>query len=200
VITLFMLVMTMAQTQPVSEILQAKYAGNNARVQEILSTGVELNIFEAAATGQTARVRALIAADPARLNAYAPDGFFPLALAVFFGNAETAVALLDAGADVSQQSRESMRIAALHSASAARRIDLAKMLIARGANPNTRADTGLTPLHSAAGNGQVDFATLLLSAGADISAADDRGRTPLTLATEGKQEAMVAFLTQRGAK
>jgi len=193
-------VMAMAQTQPVSELLQAKYAGNNQRVQEILDTGIELSIFEAAATGQTSRVRALIAADATLLNSYAPDGFFPLALAVFFGNAETAAALLDAGADVNQQSRESMRIAALHSACAARRLDLVQMLLSHGADPNARANAGLTPLHSAAGSGQVDLATLLLSAGADIHMADDHGRTPLAFATERREEAMVAFLRERGAK
>ena len=57
-----------------------------------------LNIFEAAATGQTARVRELIAANPALLNAYAPDGFHPLGLAAFFGNKATVEVLLQAGA------------------------------------------------------------------------------------------------------
>jgi ankyrin repeat protein len=186
-------------TQPVSEILQAQYSGNTARVEEILRTGIELNLFEAAATGQTARVRALVAANPDLLNSYAPDGFFPLALAVFFGHVDTVAALLDAGADVNRQSRESMKITPLHSASAARRLDLARLLLARGADPNARAEAGFTPLHSAAGSGQIDLAALLLSAGADISRTDDRGRTPLALAMEGTHEAMAVFLRQHGA-
>jgi hypothetical protein len=57
---LLMMVMAMMQTEPVSEILQAKYRGNNARVEELLKTAPALNIFEAAATGQTARVRELL--------------------------------------------------------------------------------------------------------------------------------------------
>ena len=199
-IILLVMVMTMAQTKPVSEILQAKYAGNNQRVQELLGTGIELNIFEAAATGQTMRVRSLVTADPSLVNAYAPDGFFPLALAVFFGNAETAAALLDAGADANLQSRESMKIAALHSAIAARRLDLARMLLDRDANPNARAETGLTPLHSAAGSGQTDVAILLLERGADINAQDDRGQTPLGLSTEKQQNAMATLLRQRGGR
>jgi ankyrin repeat protein len=199
-ITLLMLVMTMAQTQPASEILQAQYAGNKQRVQELLDTGIELNIFEAAATGQTARVRVLLAANPTLVNAYAPDGFFPLALAAFFGHADTAAALLGAGADVNLQSRESMKIAALHSAIAARRPDLVQMLLDRGANPNARAETGLTPLHSAAGSGQTELATVLLAHGADLNAQDDRGHTPLGLATEKKQETMATLLRQRGGR
>ena len=83
------MVMAMQQTEQISEILQAKYRGNNARVEELLKSSPALNIFEAAATGQTARVRELIAADPTLLNAYAPDGFHPLGLAAFFGNKAT---------------------------------------------------------------------------------------------------------------
>jgi len=133
-------VMAMAQTEAVSEILQAKYRGNNARVEELLKSSVTLNMFEAAATGQTARVRDLLAANPSLLNAYAPDGFHPLGLAAFFGNKATVEALLQAGADVNQQSRESMKVSALHSAAAARRPDIVEMLLAKGANPNLRAE------------------------------------------------------------
>jgi len=199
-ITIFMLVMTMAQTQPVSEILQAKYSRNEQRVEEILRSGIELNIFEAAATGQTARVRALLAADPGLVNAHAPDGFFPLALAVFFGNAETAAALLDAGADVNLQSRESMKIAALHSAIAVRRVDLVRMLLDRGADPGVRAAGGPTPLHAAAQSGQVDLAGLLLDHGADVNAPDEGDRTPLGYAIEAKRDAIVALLRERGGR
>jgi uncharacterized protein len=195
--TFFLLVMTMTQTPTVSEILQAKYSGNEQRVQEILATGIDLNIFEAAATGQTNRVRSLIAADPALVNAYAPDGFFPLALAVFFGNAATAAALLDAGADVNMQSRESMKIAPLHSAIAVKRTELVTLLLARGADPNARAETGLTPLHSAAQGGDTELARLLLDGGADVNAPDDRGRSPRDLAAEHGHEAMVRLLTNR---
>ena len=120
-------VIAMPQTEPVSEILQAKYRGNNARVEELLKSGPALNIFEAAATGQADRVRELIAAHPALLNTYAPDGFHPLGLAAFFGNKATVEVLLQAGADVNQQSRESMKVSALYSAAAARRPDIAEI-------------------------------------------------------------------------
>jgi ankyrin repeat protein len=193
-VTLFVLVMAMTQITTVSEILQAKYSRNEHRVEEILATGIELNIFEAAATGQTARVRALVAADPSLVNTYAPDGFFPLALAVFFGNGETAAALLDAGADVRMQSREAMKISSLHSAIGARRLDLVAMLLARGADPNARAETGLTPLHSAAQDGATDIARALIDAGADVNVRDDRGRSPLDLAVEHGRQATAVLL------
>src|SRR5215213_6518033 len=71
-----------------SVILKATYYGKKDVVNELLATGVELDIFEAAATGKTQRLRQLIAQDRSLVNAYSADGFMPLGLAVFFGRAE----------------------------------------------------------------------------------------------------------------
>lgn len=202
---LFMMVMAMAQTAtpPVSEILQAKYRGNNARVEELLKAAPALNIFEAAATGQTARVRELLEASPSLVNAYAPDGFHPLGLAAFFGNETTVEALLQAGADVNQQSREdarAMKVSALHSAAAARRPDIARMLLAKGANPNLRDQSGIAVFHVVAITGQIDLAEMLLKHGADVNAKDDSGKTPLAHAVASKKDAMAAWLREHGGR
>lgn len=196
----FLMVMVMAQTTDVSEILQAKYRGNHARVEELLNAGPTLNVFEAAATGQTARVRELLSADPALVNAYAPDGFHPLGLAAFFGNKETVEALLQAGADVNQQSRESMKVSALHSSAAAHRPDIATLLLNRGANPNLRGKGGVTVLHVVAATGQIDLAEMLLQHGGDVNATDDSGKTPLAYASAAKKDAMVTWLLPRVAR
>ena len=193
-------VIAMAQTVEVSEILQAKYRGNNARVEELLKAGPALNIFEAAATGRTARVRELLSATPALVNAYAPDGFHPLGLAAFFGNKETVEALLQAGADVNQQSRESMKVSALHSSAAARRPDIAALLLANGANPNLRGEAGVTVFHEVALTGQIDLAEMLLQHGGDVTATDNSGKTPLGYAIDGKKDAMAAWLRAHGAR
>lgn len=197
---LLMMVMAMPQIEPVSEILQAKYRGNQERVEELLKADPVLNIFEAAATGQTARVRELLAADPTLLNAYAPDGFHPLGLAAFFGNAATVQALLEAGADVNQASRESMKVSALFSSAAARRPDIAAMLLAKGANPNLRAADGLTVVHAAIISGQLDLAAMLLEHGADLNVKDDAGKTPMAHAIAGKNDAVVAWLRAHGVR
>jgi ankyrin repeat protein len=197
---LLMMVIAMSQTAAISEILQAKYRGNNARVEELLKTGAALTIFEAAATGQTARVRELLAANPSLVNAYAPDGFHPLGLAAFFGNKETVEALLAAGADVDQQSREAMKVSALHSAAAARRPDIAEMLLAKGANPNLRAEAGVTVLHEVAITGQLDLAAMLLKHGADVNAKDNSGKTPLAYAIESKRDAIAAWLREHDGR
>jgi uncharacterized protein len=197
---LFVMVIAMAQTVETSEILQAKYSGNNARVEELLKARPALNVFEAAAIGHTARVRELLAANPSLLNAYAPDGFHPLGLAAFFGNKATVEALLHAGADVNQQSRESMKVSALHSAGAARRPDIAEMLLAGGANPNVRAEAGVTVFHEAAITGQLDLAALLLEHGADVNAQDNAGKTPLDHAIDSKRDSMAAWLREHGGR
>jgi uncharacterized protein len=197
---LLMMVMAMPQTEPVSEILQAQYRGNTTRVEELLKAGPRLNIFEAAATGQTARVQELLSSNPSLVNAYAPDGFHPLGLAAFFGNKATVEALLEAGADVNQQSRESMKVSALHSAAAARRPDIAELLLAKGANPNLRAEAGVTVLHEVAITGQIDLAEMLLKHGADPSVQDNSGKTPLAHAVASKKDAMVTWLRDRGAR
>ena len=183
----------------VSAILKATYYGKKEVVAQLLSSGIELNVFEAAATGQTERVRALVKADPALANAFASDGFMPLGLAVFFGHPETVDVLLAAGADVNASTRETMKVTPLHSAAAARQVAIARVLIAHGANVRAgQAESGFTPLHEAALTGQIEFAKLLLDHGADANAKMNDGKTPLALALERKQTEMAAFLRERG--
>ena len=79
------------------------------------------------------------------------------------------------------------------------KVDLARLLIARGANVNCRGEEGGSPLHEAAGSGQLEFAKLLLNQGANINAKDDDGKTPLTIALEYKQNDMARFLREHKA-
>ncbi len=183
-----------------SVILKATYHRQREVVQTLLASGVELNIFEAAATGQTRRVEELTRQDKSLANAFAPDGFMPLGLAVFFGHPETVDLLLKAGADVNATTRESMKVTPLASAAAARQIEIARVLIAHGANVNAQAESAFTPLHEVAARGDLEFATLLLDHGADINAKTKDGKTPLAFAQEHKQTAMVEFLRGKGGK
>src|SRR6266536_2341154 len=94
---------TLAQAKDqngLSAILKATYYRKKDVVAALLETGMELNIFEAAATGETERVLALLKEDPSLAKTFSPDGFMPLGLAVFFGHRQIVDALLDAGAEV----------------------------------------------------------------------------------------------------
>jgi ankyrin repeat protein len=184
----------MSQENGPSEIMLALYHGKKDRVNELLASGIELNVYEAAATGQTARLRELIAADPSLVNTHSVDGFTPLGFAVFFGHPESVDLLLEAGADVNLPSRESMKVAPLASASATGQYEIAKKLIAHGANVNSRASSDFTPLHESAARGQLEFATLLLDHGADLNAKSADGKTPLDYAREHNRTEMVELL------
>lgn len=184
----------------VSALLKAVYYGRKEVVSVLLAAKTDLDIFEAAATGQTARVESLVKQDRLLVNAFAVDGFYPLGLAVFFKQPETVKVLLAAGADVNAQARNAMKVRPIHAAAATAQLEAARMLIERGADVNARQQAGFTPLHEAAATGQAEFARLLLDHGADVNAKTDDGKTALTLAIQAGQNEMVKFLRERGAK
>lgn len=180
-----------------SVILKATYYGKRDVVEALLASGVELNLFEAAATGQSDRVRALLEEDHALINSYSPDGFTPLSLAVFFGHPATVDTLLAAGAEVNAASRETMKLTPLASAMATAQNEIARTLIAHGANVNAKGESDLTPLHTAAARGNIEAATLLLDNGADLNATTTDGKKPISYAEERNHPEMVEFLQNR---
>lgn len=181
----------------VSVILKAIYHGKQDVVAALLASGVSLDIFEAAATGQTPQLQRLIKEDGSLVNSYSTDGFTPLGLAVFFGHADTVDALLAAGAEVNAAYRETMKLTPLASAMAVGRNDIARTLIAHGADVNARAANDLRPLHTAAARGNLESATLLLDHGADVNATSSDGKTALSYAEERNHPEMVDFLKNR---
>ena len=184
----------------VSAVLLAVYYRRAEVVDVLLSAGTDLNIFEAAATGQTDKVRKLLKKDAALVNAYAPDGFYPLGLAIFFGHLETATLLMTSGAEVNMAAKNDLKVMPLHAAASAKQLDAARMLIKRGADVNAAHQAGYTALHAVAATGQLEFAELLLVSGADVNAKTDMGKAPLTFALEAGDSEMAALLRKHGAR
>jgi ankyrin repeat protein len=180
----------------VSALLTAAYRGNDAAAAALRATGIELNVFEAAAVGDVARVRELIDADAALARAFAPDGFHPLGLAAFFGHPAIVSFLIAAGADVSAPSRNGMQVTALHSAVAARDRESSLALIAAGADVNAKQQDDFTALHEAAQNGDPDIVDALLAAGADPSLTLSGGERPADLARKHKHPEIAQVLEQ----
>ena len=153
-----------------SELLQAVYRGDRARVDELLAGESELDVFEAAAVGRTDRLRELLDADPELANAWAQDGFQPLGLASFFGHVGAARLLVERGADVNSASRNDFKVAPLHSAvaekDAGKRYELATLLLEHGADPNARQQDEFTPLMAADQQGDARLRELLVEHGA----------------------------------
>jgi ankyrin repeat protein len=59
-------------------------------------------------------------------------------------------------------------------------IDVAELLLAKGADVNTKDKYGSTPLHHAVSKGYKDLAKLLIASGADVNARASSGvTTPL---------------------
>jgi len=158
-----------------SDLLEALYRGDRARVEELLAADPELNVFEAAGLGRTDRLRELLDEDPTRANAFGDDGFHPLGLACFFGHVEAARLLLDRRADVNALSRnEHIQTAAIHAAAAAdvtqdesTRYELVKLALEHGADPNLRQGGGFRAIDAARQNGDKRIEQLLVDHGAD---------------------------------
>jgi ankyrin repeat protein len=75
-----------------------------------------------------------------------------------------------------------------------RRVELMRLLLARGADVNQANDYGNTALHLAAGRGHEEIVLTLLSSGADISRKGYRGKTPLMDASLRGHVAVVRLL------
>ena len=99
---------------------------------------------------------------------------------------------------------------ALHVAAAGYRVEIAKMLLAAGADPNSAKNHRRSqPLHYASdgyldnpfwnAKRQVATIRLLLEAGADIHAQDKNGATPLHRAVRTRCAAAVEFLLDAGS-
>jgi ankyrin repeat protein len=154
----------------------------------LMAAGPVLDIFDASSVGATARVAELLDADATLLNAYAADGFFPLALAAFFGHPQTVKLLLARGADVGQAARNPMKIQALHSA-VTNSLETVKMLVDAGAPVNAKQDKGWAPLHEAVNRGDLEMTRYLLAHGADPKQQNDDGKSAIGIAADkGNQD------------
>ncbi len=178
----------------VSALMNARYRGRQDMVETLLAAGPQLDVFEAASLGNTARLRELLAADPALANTFSPDGFTPLHFAAFFGQEAVARLLLDSGADPAAVAHNLMRVQPLHSAAATRQLGIVRLLLERGTPANARQQAGWTALHAAAQNGDREMAEVLLSFGADPVQTNDDGRTAASLAAEKGHSELAALL------
>jgi uncharacterized protein len=182
---------------PGSPILTALYHRQPEEARRLADAAPALTIWEAAALGRDDRLDVLLRENPALADASAPDGFTPLGLAAFFTTVHTASRLLDAGADVGKAASNDMRVQPLHAAVAARNLDVMRLLLDHGADPNARQQVGYTPLMGAAGSGRDDLVDLLLDRGADPTAVAEDGKTAAAIARDHGHDALADRLEGR---
>jgi ankyrin repeat protein len=104
-------------------------------------------IIKAAKNGQVARLKELLAGDPALIDARDKDGSTPLHCATWKGQQEVADLLIKAGADVNaHNSNDHWGTTPLHAAAHANQAAIAQLLIDHGADVNAPDMNGRTPL------------------------------------------------------
>jgi ankyrin repeat protein len=155
-----------------SALRRAFYRGNGELVAAVLEAKPPLDGFDAALVGDLERI-----AEP---DSWSEDGFTPLHLAAFAGQADAARTLLERGADPDSLARHAqIRVRPLQTATAfGGQLEVARILLEHGADPNGRGgEGGSTPLHNAAQSGNPELVRLLLDHGADPTLANDEGKT-----------------------
>jgi uncharacterized protein len=178
----------------VSALMQARYENKLDIVELLRNAAGELDVFEAAALGDVSRLRTLVASDPHLVKPQSSDGFMPLHLACFFGQAEAADFLVRHGADPNAVSPG--RIAIIHSAAASRNAAIVKLVLQAGANPDLQQQGGYTALHEAAMHNSLERARALLEAGADPAIRSDDGLTAAEMAAQKGNKEVLELLQE----
>ena len=181
-----------------SAVLIAQYHHKPEAVAVLLAAGPDLDVFDAASVGRTARVAEWLDRDPSLVNAYSSDGFFPLGLAAFFGHPETVRLLLARGADVTQVAKNPMRIQALHAAVAGRSREAVQLVVEAGAPINAQQHLGWTALHEVVHQENVELTRYFLAHGADPKAQNDEGKSAIGLAADQGNAAILKLLKGQG--
>ena len=80
--------------------------------------------------------------------------------------------------------------------------DIARLLIARGADVNTPANNGFNvfPIHSAVADGNHNITTMLINAGANVNVAQQAGFTPLHAAAQLGDIELIILLLEHDAE
>lgn len=158
----------------------------------VLANDALRSIHRAVRDDDTLALRQWLSRDIALLNARDNDGLTPLHIAIMKNKKRAFDFLIASGANVHLASGPSfMKIerddgtvafrtsrgqwTALHMAAFANRLEMAKVLIARGARVGVGNDYGETPLFLASREGHIGMIRLLVSHGADINAAPKTG-------------------------
>lgn len=163
---------------------------------EAVALGAELH--DAAEQGDLPRVRALVQAAPAGIDAANALGLTALHLAAGAGHVAVAEFLLEQKADVNAL-RPPLRMSPLQWAVNGNHPAAVELLLARGADPNAQNIDGLTALHYSLALPGTDIMRLLLARGARVDLRTSQNITPLFAAVALADPERVQLLLEHGA-
>ena len=129
----------------------------------------------------------------------------PIVDAVYYGNAEAARILLDAGVgmEIVSDARSYTLLHILgHCKSKRNVVGVAKLLLERGVDVNRKTSEkngGESPIHTASRYGHASLVEIFLDHSADVNAKNIGGRTPLHLSSSSNYSDIVELLLRRGA-
>ncbi len=181
----------------ISWVLQAMYYRQPAIAKQIAAAKGQLDIHEAAATGDVKRSQNLLDEHNDALEAIAPDGFRPLHLAAFFAHENVVALLIERGAEVATAASNPTSVHPLHSAAAAHSVPICERLLRAGAQVDARQQAGYTALMAAAMGGNQELVDLLLAHGADPSLESEAGQSAADLAREQDHKVLAQQLETR---
>jgi ankyrin repeat protein len=191
--------------QGVSALLWTIYTGQ-ALVRDFLlaqlaAQQIPLDLFEAAALGDEARLGSILDGNPEAAQAFSGDGWTALHLAAAFGTPQAVGLLIERGARVNAVSRNPQHNHPLHAALAlGRNPETVRRLLDHGADANAPQAGGFTPIFSAAASNRRDLAQMLLASGADPHPTSEFGKTPADFARERGHAEMAAWLQSQPGK
>ena len=180
-----------------SPILIAVYYQKLDVAKALADAAGSLDMFEAAALGRVDRIKQLLREDPSLASAYAPDGFYPVGLAAFFGHLEAVKTLIAAGASIHAAATNAFKVQAIHAAVASKNIEIVRAVLEAGADPNAAQQQGFRPIHEAGSGGSRELAELLLKYGADPTLKGDNGKNAIDLAREKGHADFADWLVKR---
>lgn len=185
------------------DMLHAIHMDDEKAIVELFRRGMDADtvnpkgetlLMLAAREGKPGVVKTILAARP-KVYLRSPLGESALMLATIMGHTETAQLLLEAGAPVNHSGWTPLIYAA-----ARNRTDIARLLIAKGAELNAAAENGTTALMMAAREGHLQILLLLLEHGANPKYISPFGHSALSLARDRDHKEIESVLLKAGVE